>query len=58
MSSQILSLKPMEEHAVVALQVVVRESTSKLTLATGVMVHLFGSDVEVVMISWITYFRK
>jgi hypothetical protein len=48
----------MEEHAVVALQVVVRESTSKLTLATGVMVHLFGSDVEVVMISWITYFRK
>jgi hypothetical protein len=53
-----LSLKPKEEPAVVALQVVVHESTSKLTLAIGVMVHLFGGDVEVVMISWIIFFSK
>jgi hypothetical protein len=53
-----LSSKPKEEPAVVALQVVVHESTSKLTSATGVMVHLFHGDVEVVMISWIISFRK
>ncbi len=58
MSSQTLSLKPKEKPAVVALQVVVHESTSKLTLDTGVMAHLFGDDVEVVMISWIISFRK
>ena len=58
MSSQILSSKPKEEPAVVALGVVVHESTTKLTSATGVMVHLFGSDVELVMIFWIIYFRK
>ncbi len=49
MSSQSLSLKPKEEPAVIDLGVVVHESTSKLTSATGVMVHLFGSDVELVI---------
>ncbi len=58
MSLQTLSSKPKEEPAVVALRVGVHESTSKLTFATGVMVHLFGGDVEVVMICWIVYFRK
>ncbi len=58
MSSQTLSSKPKEELAVVALGVVVHESSSKLTSATGVMVHLFGSDVELVMICWIVFFRK
>ncbi len=53
MSSQTLSLKPKAEPAVVALGVVVHESISQLTSATGVMVHLFGSDVELVMICWI-----
>ncbi len=35
MSSQTLSLKPKEEPDVIALGVVVHESTSKLTSATG-----------------------
>jgi hypothetical protein len=48
----------MKEPAVVALQVVVYEATSKLNLAIGVMVHLFGGEVEVVMISWIISFSK
>jgi hypothetical protein len=51
-------LKPKEEPTVVALGVVVHESTTKLTSATEVMVHLFGSGVELVMICWIVYFRK
>ncbi len=50
MSSQTLSSKLKEGPAVVALGVVVHESTSKLTSATGVMVHLFGGNVELVMI--------
>ncbi len=58
MSSQTLSSKPKEEPAVVALGVVLHESTYKLTSATGVMVHLFGGDVELVMIFWIVHFRK
>ncbi len=58
MSSQTLSSKPKEEPAVGALRAVVHESTSQLTSATGVMVHRFGGDVEVVMISWIISFRK
>ncbi len=58
MSSQTLSLKPKEEPTVVALGVVVHESTTELTSTTGVMVHLFGGDVELVMICWIAYFRK
>ncbi len=36
-----------------ALGVVVHESTTKFTSATGVMVHLFGGEVELVMICWI-----
>ena len=58
MPSQTLSSKPKEEPAVVALVVVVHESTSLLTYATGVMVHLFGGDFELVMICWIVDFRK
>ncbi len=58
MSSQTLSSKPKEEPAVVALGVVVHESTTKFASAIGVMVHLFGSDDELVMICWIVYFRK
>ncbi len=58
MSSQTLSSKPKEEPDVIALGVVVNESTSKLTYATGVMVSLFGSDVELVMIFLIIYLRK
>ncbi len=58
MSSQTLSSKLKEEPAVVALGVVVNESTTKLTSATGVVVHLFRGDVELVMICWIVYFRK
>ncbi len=53
MSSQTLSSKPKEEPAVVALRVVVHESTTKLTSVTGVMVHLFGGDVELVMIDYL-----
>ncbi len=49
MSTQTLSSKPKEEPAVVALGVVVHESTSKLTSATGVMVHQFDGDIELVM---------
>jgi hypothetical protein len=58
MASQTLSLKPKEEPAVVALRAVVHESTSKLTSATGVMVHLFGGDLKAVMIFWIISFKK
>jgi hypothetical protein len=57
-SSQTLSLKPKEEPAVVALQVVVYESTSKLILASGVTVHLFGGEVELVMMCMIIYLKK
>ncbi len=58
MSSQTLSLKSKEESAVVALQVVVYESTSALILATGVVVHLFGSVVQLVIICLIIFLRK
>jgi hypothetical protein len=50
--------KTKEEPGVVALQVVAHEATSELNLAIGVMVHLFGSEVEVLMISWIISFGK
>jgi hypothetical protein len=56
-SSQTLSSKPKEEPDVVAMGVVDHESTSKLTSATGVMVRLFGSDVELVMICLIIFLR-
>ncbi len=58
MSSQTLSSKPKEEPAVIALGEVVPESASQLTSATRVMVHLFGGDVELVMMSWIISFKK
>ncbi len=57
MSSQTLPSKPKEEADVITLEVVVHESTTKLTSATGVMVRLFGGDVELVMICWIVYVR-
>jgi hypothetical protein len=47
-----------EDPAVVALHVLVHEATSKLNLAIGVMVHLFGGEVKVVMISLIISFSK
>ncbi len=50
MSSQRLPSNPKEEPDVITLGVVVHESTTKLTSATGVMVHLFVGDVELVMI--------
>ncbi len=50
MSSQTLSSKPKEKPARVTLQVVVHESTSKLTSATGVMVHLFDGDVDLLIV--------
>ncbi len=52
------SIEPKEEPDVVALQVVVHKSTSRLILATGVTVHLFSGDVKIAMISWIISFRK
>ncbi len=58
LSSPTLSSKTKDEPAVVALQVVVHEATSKLNLAMGVLVHLFGGEVKVVMISWIISFSK
>jgi hypothetical protein len=41
----------MEEPAMVVLQVVVHEATSKLNFSMGILVHLLGNEVEVVMIS-------
>ncbi len=58
LSSPTLFSKTKEEPGVVALQVVAHEATSELNLAIGVMVHLFGSEVEVLMISWIISFGK
>jgi hypothetical protein len=53
-----LSSKTKDETAVAALQVVVHETTSKLNLAIGVLVHLFDGKVEIVMKSWIISFSK
>jgi hypothetical protein len=55
-SSLTLSSKTNKEPAVVALPLVVHEDTIEFDWARGPMVHLFGSELEVVMISWITYF--
>jgi hypothetical protein len=41
---------------VVALPLVVHEDTIEFNWARRPMVHLFGSELEVVMISWITPF--
>ncbi len=40
----------------VALPLAVHEDTIEFNWARGPMVHLFGSELEVVMISWITSF--
>ncbi len=50
--------KAKEEPAVDALQVLVNEATSKLILGIGVLVHLFGGEVEAVMISGIISFKE
>jgi hypothetical protein len=55
-SSPTLSSKTNKEPAVVALPLVVHEDTIEFNWARGPMVHLFGSELEVLMISWITYF--
>jgi hypothetical protein len=55
-SSPALSSKTNKELAVVALPLVVHEDNIEFKWARGSMVHLFGSKLEVVMISWITYF--
>jgi hypothetical protein len=49
-------LKTNEESAVVALPLVVHEDTIEFNWARGPMVHLFGSELKVVMISWIISF--
>jgi hypothetical protein len=45
-----------KEPAVVALPLVVHEETIEFNWANGLMVHLFGTELEVVMIPWITSF--
>jgi hypothetical protein len=55
-SSPTLSSKTNKEPAVVALPLVVHEETIKFNWDRGPMVHPFGSELEVVMISWITSF--
>jgi hypothetical protein len=56
-SSPKLSSKTNKKPAVVALPlVVVHEDTIEFYWARGPMVHLFGSELEVDMISWITSF--
>jgi hypothetical protein len=55
-SSPTLSSKTNKKPAVVALPLAVHEDPIDFNRARGPMVHLFGSELEVVMISWITYF--
>jgi hypothetical protein len=55
-SSPTLSSKTNKEPAAVALSLVVYEDTIEFNWARGPMVHLFGSELKVVMISWITSF--
>ncbi len=55
-SSPTLSSKTNKEPAVVALPLEVHEDTIKCNWARGPMVHLFGSELEGLMISWITSF--
>jgi hypothetical protein len=54
-SSPTLFSKTNEEPAVVALPLAVHEDTIEFNWARGPIVHLFGGELEVVMISWITY---
>jgi hypothetical protein len=55
-SSPTLPSKTNKESAVAALPLVVRDDTIEFNWARGPMVHLFGSELEVVLISWITSF--
>ncbi len=55
-SSPTLSSKTNKEPAVVALPLVVHEDTIGFNCTRGPMVHLFGSELEVFMISWIISF--
>jgi hypothetical protein len=57
-SSPTLLSKTNIEPAVVALSLVVHEETIEFNWANGLMVHLFGTKLEVVMISWITSFSS
>jgi hypothetical protein len=54
--SSTLSSKTNKEPAVVALPLAVHEDTIEFNWARGPMVHLFGSELEAVMISLITSF--
>jgi hypothetical protein len=55
-SSPTLSSKTNKEPAVVALPLVVHEDTIEFDWARELMVHLFGSELEVFMTSWIISF--
>jgi hypothetical protein len=57
-SSPTLSSKTNKEPAVVALPLAVHEDTIEFNWARGPMVHLFGSELEVFMISWIKPFNE
>jgi hypothetical protein len=57
-SSPTLSSKTNKEPAVVALPLAAHEDTIEFNWARRPMVHLFGSELEVVMISWITYYSE
>jgi hypothetical protein len=57
-SSPTLSSKTNKEPAVVALQLVVHEETIEFNWAKEPMVHLFGGEGEVVMISLIATFSE
>ncbi len=50
-SSQTLSSKTNKQPAMVALPLVIYEETIEFNWARGPTVHLFGSELEVVMIS-------
>jgi hypothetical protein len=51
-SSPTLSSKTNKEPSVVALPLVVHEETIEFNWARGPLVHLFGSELKVVMISY------
>jgi hypothetical protein len=53
-----LSSKTNKEPAVVALPLVVHEDNIEFNWARGPMVYLFGSELEVFMISWIKSFSE
>jgi hypothetical protein len=57
-SSPTLSSKSNKEPAVVALTLVLHEDTIEYNWARGPMLDLFGSELDVLMISWITFFGE